>query len=115
MISDEMPFLCHAPDDLLLAGNIFPDEKKRRLHVPLLQAVQKQRRIGFMGTIVKGDGHPGRQFLSTLRLIFLRYSLHRIPAHPDSGCTEKYRRQQNQISFSSLHAHCHPSSVSLII
>ena len=30
---------------------------------------------------------------------FLRYSLHRIPAHPDSGRTEKYRRQQNQISL----------------
>ena len=58
MIADEMPFLMHAPDDILPALDILAQQKKGGFYTAIRKAVQKLLRIVWVRPVVKGQGKP---------------------------------------------------------
>ena len=68
MVTDDMSLVCHPPDQLLAAGNIFSHDKEGRADAPALQAVEQPFCVNGMRTVVEGEGDAGtRRIIRPLR------------------------------------------------
>ncbi len=63
----------HSPHNVLVAGNLLPNEEEGGGHAPLGKAVQQRPRGGPAGAVVKGEGNE----FGLLLLLYLRRAVYR--------------------------------------
>lgn len=62
VIADQVAVLLHLLKDAFISFDVFSDKEERGMDVSFPQAVQKERRVGCIGTVIEGEGDPGRFF-----------------------------------------------------